>query len=111
MYGYYREKFHINHFWELKGRTIGLHWHLYTTLKLHFTFFFSFFAHRINAVSNAQIRGETYGTGCLGQTGINNHLSNPSNQRASVGKQDLWHKNFQNFLLLKLCEFFRHPPI
>lgn len=79
--------------------------------EIAFYLFFSFFAHRINAVSNAQIRGETYGTGCIGQTGINSHLSNPSNQRASVGIQVLWHKNFQNFLLLKLCEFFRHPPI
>lgn len=27
------------------------------------------FGYRINAVSNAQVRGETYDSGCMGQTG------------------------------------------
>ena len=33
-------------------------------MKLHYDFI------RVNAVSNAQVRGETYNTGCIGQTGI-----------------------------------------
>ena len=31
--------------------------------------------HRVNAVSNAQVRGDMYDSGCLGQTGFSSFLS------------------------------------
>ena len=34
-----------------------------------FVSFFFVFIFRINAVSNGQVRGDTYGEGCLGRTG------------------------------------------
>ena len=32
--------------------------------------YFLIYFHRVSAVSNAQVRGEMYDSGCLGQTGI-----------------------------------------
>lgn len=35
-------------------------------------FFLSFDSFRINAVSNGQVRGDSYSEGCMGQTGVYN---------------------------------------
>ena len=57
-YGYFREKFHVNHFWELKGYFI-------LPDRLDFILFYRFL--EVSNLSVIRTHFESHSSGCLGK--------------------------------------------
>ena len=62
MYGYYREKFHVHHFWELKGYFI-------LPDRLDFILFYRFL--EVSNLSVIRTHFESHSSGCRGDYFLN----------------------------------------